>query len=70
VLNAWIQVQLANGAAAQEGNAKLAGVGSLGGLNQMAYSLFLFMRDIAAGDLVGWINQQLATVASPALCLS
>jgi hypothetical protein len=25
-----------------------------GRLNQMAYSLFLFMRDIADGDLVGW----------------
>jgi hypothetical protein len=36
-----------------------------GRLNQMAYSLFLFMRDIAAGDFVGWINQQLATVPSP-----
>jgi hypothetical protein len=33
-----------------------------GRLNQMAYSLFLFMRDIAAGDFVGWINDQLATV--------
>jgi hypothetical protein len=32
----------------------------------MAYSLFMFMRDIAAGDLAGWINQQLATVVSPA----
>ncbi len=31
-----------------------------GRLNQMAYSLFLFMRDIAAGDFVGWINEQLA----------
>jgi hypothetical protein len=36
-----------------------------GRLNQMAYSLFLFMRDIAAGDFVGWINEQLATVPSP-----
>jgi hypothetical protein len=36
-----------------------------GRLNQMAYSLFLFMRDIAACDFVGWINQQLATVPSP-----
>jgi hypothetical protein len=31
----------------------------------MAYSLFLFMRDIAASDLVGWINQQLAAVPPP-----
>ena len=31
----------------------------------MAYSLFLFMRDIAAGDFVGWINEQLAIVPAP-----
>jgi hypothetical protein len=30
-----------------------------GRLNQMAYSLFLFIRDIADGDLVGWIDNQL-----------
>jgi len=30
-----------------------------GRLNQTAYSLFLFIRDIADGDLVGWIDQQL-----------
>ena len=24
----------------------------------MAYSLFLFIRDIADGDLVGWIDRQ------------
>jgi hypothetical protein len=30
-----------------------------GRLNQMAYSLFLFIRDIADGDFVGWIDQQL-----------
>jgi hypothetical protein len=29
-----------------------------GRLNQMAYSLFLFIRDVADGDLVGWINRQ------------
>ena len=28
----------------------------------MAYSLFLFMRDIADADFVGWIDKQLATV--------
>jgi len=33
-----------------------------GRLNQMAYSLFLFMRDVADGDFVGWIDKQLATV--------
>ena len=29
-----------------------------GRLNHMAYSLFLFMRHIADGDLVGWIDLQ------------
>ena len=28
----------------------------------MAYSLFLFMRDIADADFVGWTDKQLATV--------
>jgi hypothetical protein len=36
-----------------------------GRLNQTAYSLFLFIRDIADGDLIGWIDGQLATVNSP-----
>ena len=31
-----------------------------GRLNQTAYSLFLFMRDVAGGDFVGWIDNQLA----------
>jgi hypothetical protein len=30
-----------------------------GRLNQTAYSLFLFIRDVADGDLVGWIDNQL-----------
>jgi hypothetical protein len=30
-----------------------------GRLNQMAFSLYLFVRDIAEGDLVGWIDQRL-----------
>ena len=30
-----------------------------GRLNQNAYSLFLFVRDIAGGNLVGWIDSQL-----------
>jgi hypothetical protein len=30
-----------------------------GRLNQTAYSLFLFVRDLANGDLVGWIDNQL-----------
>ena len=37
-----------------------------GHLNQTAYSLFLFIRDIADGDLVGWIDQQLQAANSPA----
>jgi len=30
-----------------------------GRLNQTAYSLFLFVRDVAGGDLIGWIDNQL-----------
>src|SRR5436190_7998081 len=30
-----------------------------GRLNQTAYSLYLFIRDVADGDLVGWIDRQL-----------
>jgi hypothetical protein len=37
-----------------------------GRLNQTAYSLFLFIRDIADGDLVAWIDQQLAEADDPA----
>ena len=37
-----------------------------GRLNQMAYSLFLFVRDIADGDLVGWIDQQIQAADYPA----
>jgi hypothetical protein len=33
-----------------------------GRLNQTAYSLFLFIRDVADGDLVGWIDRQLGAV--------
>jgi hypothetical protein len=33
-----------------------------GHLNQMAYSLFLFMRDVADNDFVGWIDSQLGAV--------
>ena len=33
-----------------------------GRLNQMAYSLFLFMRDVADDDFVGWIDKQLDAV--------
>ena len=36
-----------------------------GRLNQTAYSLFLFIRDIADGDLISWIDQQLQAANSP-----
>jgi hypothetical protein len=36
-----------------------------GHLNQMAYSLFLFIRDVVDGDLIGWIDRQLAAAAGP-----
>ena len=35
-----------------------------GRLNQTAYSLFLFLRDIAGGDLVQWIDDRLAGCAA------
>jgi hypothetical protein len=35
-----------------------------GRLNQAAYSLFLFIRDIAGGDLVAWIDEQLRQAAN------
>ncbi len=36
-----------------------------GRLNQTAYSLYLFIRDIADGDLVGWIDRQLREADQP-----
>jgi hypothetical protein len=36
-----------------------------GRLNQTAYSLFLFIHDIADGDLIGWIDRQLQTADQP-----
>src|SRR6202011_5198624 len=36
-----------------------------GHLNQTAYSLFLFIRDVADGDLIGWIDAQLEAANSP-----
>ena len=36
-----------------------------GHLNQAAYSLFLFIRDLADGDLIGWINAQLEAANGP-----
>jgi hypothetical protein len=35
-----------------------------GRLNQTAYSLFLFIRDVADGDLIGWIDAQLEAANS------
>ena len=37
-----------------------------GHLNQAAYSLYFFIRDIANGDLIGWIDQRLQAGSSPA----
>src|SRR6266487_743450 len=37
-----------------------------GHLNQAAYSLYLFIRDIAEGDLIGWIDQRLQAANNPA----
>jgi hypothetical protein len=37
-----------------------------GNLNQMAYSLFFFIRDIAGGDLVAWLDSRLAEADCPA----
>jgi hypothetical protein len=34
-----------------------------GRLNQTAFSFFLFVRDVARGDLVGWIDSQLEAAA-------
>ena len=34
-----------------------------GRLNQTAYSLFLFMRDVADGDFVAWIDHQLSVAS-------
>jgi hypothetical protein len=34
-----------------------------GHLNQLAYSLYLFIRDVADGDLVGWIDDRLTEMA-------
>jgi hypothetical protein len=37
-----------------------------GHLNQTAYSLFLFIRDVADGDLIAWIDGQLEAANNPA----
>ena len=36
-----------------------------GRLNQTAFSLFLFLRDIAKGDVVGWVDRQLEAASVP-----
>jgi hypothetical protein len=38
-----------------------------GRLNQTAYSFFLFVRDVAKGDLIGWINDRLGVPPSASL---
>jgi hypothetical protein len=37
-----------------------------GRLNQTAYCLYLFIRDIADGDLIGWIDRRLQAANNPA----
>jgi hypothetical protein len=39
-----------------------------GRLNQTAYSLFLFVRDVAGADIVGWIRSQIATAVAEQDC--
>ena len=36
-----------------------------GRLNQLAFSLFLFIRDVCGGDLIGWIDNRLAVADRP-----
>ena len=37
-----------------------------GGLNQTAFCLYLFIRDVADGDLAGWIDRHLQAASKPA----
>ena len=37
-----------------------------GGLNQTAFSLYLFIRDVADGDLVRWLDRRLQAAEKPA----
>jgi hypothetical protein len=37
-----------------------------GGLNQTAFSLYLFIRDVADGDLVRWLDRRLQAARKPA----
>jgi hypothetical protein len=41
-----------------------------GRLNQTAYSLFLFIRDICDGDLIGWIDARLAHASRAATVIA
>jgi hypothetical protein len=41
-----------------------------GNLNQLSYSLFLFIRDVAGGDIVTWIDNRLETARSEFNALS
>jgi hypothetical protein len=36
-----------------------------GSLNQSAYSLYLFMRDVSGGDIVSWLDRRLAAADRP-----
>jgi hypothetical protein len=36
-----------------------------GHLNQLAYSLYLFIRDVADGDLIGWIDDRVNEATNP-----
>lgn len=36
-----------------------------GSLNQSAYALFLFMRDVCRGDFVHWIDERLSCIGQP-----
>jgi hypothetical protein len=38
-----------------------------GRLNQTAYSFFLFVRDVAKGDLIGWIDDRLSVPSSASI---
>jgi hypothetical protein len=40
-----------------------------GRLNQTAYSFFLFVRDVAKGDLIGWIDDRLTAPAPASISL-
>ena len=47
-------------------NARCPSIGCAGGLNQTAFSLYLFIRDVAGGDLVRWLDRRLQAARKPA----